>query len=90
MSVLSIHPIEYLKFHLRLDRVQSRAQLGSAAKSLGKQIFFMANKAAAITIALLAISLVAFALMQTGESGTLLASYCKSCGLYSAPFVAPW
>ena len=90
MSVLSIHPLEYLKFHLHLDRVQNRAHLRSSVRSLGRQIFFMADKAATIAVVMLTISLVAFALMQIGESGTLIASYCNNCGLYSAPFVAPW
>jgi hypothetical protein len=90
MSVLSIHPLEYLKFHLHLDRVQNRIPLRSSVRSLGRQIFFLADKAAAIALIILTISLVAFALMQIGESGTLMASYCNSCGLYSVPFVAPW
>ena len=90
MSVLSIHPLEYLKFHLHLDRVQNRAHLQSSVRSLGRHIFFMAEKAATIAVVLLAISLVAFAFTQIGEAGTLMASYCKGCELYSAPFLALW
>ena len=90
MSVLSIHPLEYLKLHLHLDRVKNRAHLRSSVRSLGRQVFSLADKAAAIAVVMLTISLVAFALMQIGESGALIASYCNSCGLYSAPFVAPW
>lgn len=90
MSVLSIHPLEYLKFHLHLDRVQNRAQLRSSVMSLGRQIFSMAEKAATIAVVILTISLVAFAFMQIGESGTLMANYCNSCGLYSVPLVDPW
>ena len=90
MSVLSIHPLEYLKVHLHLDRVQNRDHLRSSVKSLGKQIVSMAEKAATITVVLLTISLVAFALMQIGESGNIVTSYCNSCELYSAPSVASW
>jgi hypothetical protein len=50
----------------------------------------MAEKVAAIAVVLLAISLVAFAFSQIGEAGTLMASYCKGCELYSAPFLALW
>ena len=90
MSVLSIHPLEYLKFHLHLDRVQNRADLRSSVSTLGRKVFSLAEKAATIAVVMLTISLVAFALIQIGESGTLMASYCNSCGLFSAPFVAPW
>ena len=90
MSVLSVHPLEYLKFHLHLDRVQNRVHLRSSVRLLGRQIFSMADKTVTFAVVILTISLVAFALMQIGESGTLIATYCNSCGLYSAPFVVPW
>jgi hypothetical protein len=90
MSVLSIHPLEYLKLHLHLDRVQNRVHLQSSVRALGRQIFSMAEKAATIAVVLLTISLVTFAILQVKESGTMMASYCKSCGLFSAPFISLW
>ena len=90
MSVLSIHPLEYLKFHLHLDHVQKRAHLRSSVGSLGSKICSLGEKAATIAVVILTVSLIAIALIQIGESGILMASYCNSCGLYSAPFVAPW
>ena len=90
MSVLSVHPVEYLKLHLHLGHVQSRPRVRSSVKSLGLQIFAMADKAAMIAIVLLTVSLVSFSLMKLGESGTIMASYCNSCAQYAAPFVGPW
>ena len=88
MSVLSVHPVEYLRVHL--GHGQSRPRVQSSVKSLGLQIGAMADKVAMIAVVLLTVSLVTFAFMKLGESGTVMASYCNSCGQYSAPFVAPW
>ena len=88
MSVLSVHPVESLKLHL--GHVQSRPGVRSSVKSRGLQISAIADKVAMIAVVLLTVSLVTFALMKLGESGTVMASYCNSCGQYSAPFVAPW
>ena len=90
MSVLSVHPVEYLRLHLHLGHGQSRPRVQSSVQSLGLQIGAMADKVAMIAVVLLTVSLVTFAFMKLGESGTVMASYCNSCGQYSAPFVAPW
>ena len=90
MSVLSVHPVEYLRVHLHLGHGQSRPRVQSSVKSLGLQIGAMADKAAMIAVVILTVSLVTFAIMKLGESGTVMASYCNSCGQYSAPLVAPW
>ena len=90
MSVLSVHPVEYVRLHLHLGDVQSRPRVRSSVKSLVMKVFAMADKAAMIAVVLLMVSLVTIALMKLGESGTVMASYCNSCSLYSAPFVSPW
>jgi len=90
MSVLSVHPVESLRLHLHLGHGRSRPRVQSSVKSLGLQIGAMADKVAMIAVVLLTVSLVTFAIMKLGESGTVMASYCNSCGQYSAPYVAPW
>ena len=62
---------------------QCETVTGMMGKPFGKKV-------ATIAVITLTVLLIAFALIQIGESGTLMSSYCSGWGLNPAPFVVPW
>jgi spore maturation protein SpmA len=73
MSTLSIHPVEYLRLHVRYEEIRTR--LLRAVRSLVKKVFESSDQAATCAVVLLIVGLVIFGCMKIGESASVIASY---------------
>ena len=75
MSILSIHPVEYLKVHLHYAEVKLRllSLLGWAVKIVGKP----SDQTATFAVVILIIGLVVFVGMKLAESISVGAVSCS-------------
>jgi hypothetical protein len=73
MSVISIHPIEYLRLHLHYEEV--RTGLLASLGSLVQKVFESSEQAATIAVVLLTVALVIFSCMKIVQSASIAASY---------------
>ena len=84
MRVTSIQTIEYLKVHLAYDGIKTG--LLASLRFLAQIISKAAEQTAAVCVALVNVSLVAFAFMKVGEAWSVT-GYC--CDVYNIlPFMA--